>query len=128
MSPPKVPAGFSVAFTQEMRAWVCDECGRLLGTHDDAWVKRLRRRLKHKFGDAPDEGRLHAADARFGEISEFAYSILWDFIQQPKSGLAMSGDVDHQSLEAAVAARFSEEESALIRTLVGWAVVWGYLR
>lgn len=128
MSPPRSPAGAGVPFSPEMRAWVCDECGRLLGAHDDAWVKRLRRRLTHHFGEAPDEARLKVQVGHYGEVSDFAYSILAQFIAQSKTGFAWTGDVDYTALEAAVAARFPGEAPEFIRCLVGWAVVWGYLR
>ncbi len=128
MIPSRAPAGAEVALTEAMRAWVCDECGRLLGAHDDAWVKRLRRRMRQKFGAAPDEARLKTLVAHFGEVSDFAYSVLGDFIQASPTGIANSADVDERSLEAAVADRFPVEAPVHVRKLVGWAVVWGYLR
>lgn len=128
MIPPRAPAGAEVAITAEMSSWVCDECGRLLGAHDAAWVKRLRRRIRHKFGAAPDEARLQSLVAHFGEVSDFAYSVLGDFIQASPTGVASSSDVDERSLEAAVADRFPVDDVVEVRTLVGWAVIWGYLR
>lgn len=128
MSPPRASTGSEVAITAEMRAWVCDECGRLLGAHDAAWVKRLRRRLRARFGAAPDEPRLQALVARYGEVSDHAYFILSRFLSASRTGFASTQDVDSLALEAAVAERFPQEASAEVRTLVGWAIVWGYLR
>jgi len=128
MSPGRAHAGADVVITAAMRAWVCDECGRLLGAHDGAWVKRLRRRTRARFGEAPDEARLQALVARFGEVSDFSYSTMGRFIAPSKTGIASSRDVDEAALLATVMARFPCEDPADVRTLVGWAVVWGYLR
>ncbi len=128
MSPVRTPAGADVAITAELRAWVSDECGRLLGAHDAAWVKRLRRRMRARFGEAPDEARLQALVARYGEVSDFAYSVLGRFISASKTGFASTQDVDSLALEAVVVERFPGEAPAEVRTLVGWAIVWGYLR
>ena len=54
--------------------------------------------------------------------------MLREHLQAPPSLVARAGDVDYASLEAAVAARFSDESLEDVQTLVEWTVMWGYLR
>jgi hypothetical protein len=118
----------SPADPNAIRTDLADQVGRNLGRVDARFCASLARRLRRKFGEAPDPQTLQAQAAYFAEIYCFSIALLPECVRPSADGYARLENVDDARLLGQLAERYPEESAQLLNLISGWAVFYEYLR